>query len=96
MRTPNEQSLGQAIEAVFKRYNLQEKVDGIAVINAWEAVVGKMIASHTTDLYVHRSTLFVYLDSDAIRNELKYARELILKNLNQAAGKAVIKEIVLL
>lgn len=95
MGSSNEQSLGQAIAAVFKRYNLQDKIDGIAIINAWESVVGKMIASHTTDLYVHRNTLFVYLDSDAIRNELKYAKELIINNLNIAAGKEVINEIIL-
>ena len=95
MGSSNEQTLGQAIEAVFKRYHLQEKVDGVAVINAWESVVGKMIASHTTDLYVNKNTLFVYLDSDAIRNELKYARALIIKNLNKVVGKEVINEIVL-
>ncbi|MDP2235491.1 MAG: DUF721 domain-containing protein [Bacteroidales bacterium] len=94
MTNQNNQSLGKAIEEVFKTYNLQDKVDGVRIINSWESVVGAMIASHTTDLYFNKKTLFVYLDSDAIRNELSYAKTLIIKNLNKAVGKEVITDVV--
>ena len=95
MNSSNEMSLGKAIEEVFRRYNLQDKIDGTRIINAWEEVVGSMIAGHTTDLYVKNNCLFIYLDSDVIRNELSYARDLIMKNLNKAVGKNIVKEIVL-
>ncbi|MDO8899498.1 MAG: DUF721 domain-containing protein [Bacteroidales bacterium] len=94
MTNQNNQSLGKAIEEVFKTYNLQDKVDGVRIINSWESVVGAMIAGHTTDLYFNKKTLFVYLDSDAIRNELSYAKTLIIKNLNKAVGKEVITDVV--
>lgn len=95
MKDHNHQSLGQAIEEVLKTYNLQDKIDGIRIIQAWESVVGKMIANHTTDLYVQRQTLFVFLDSPAIRHELTFARNQLILNLNNVVGKEIINEIVL-
>jgi predicted nucleic acid-binding Zn ribbon protein len=94
MINKNEMSLGEAIEAVFRRYGLQDKVDGARLIQSWEPVVGQMIASHTTDLYLKNKTLFVYLDSDALRHELSFAKSLIIKKLNAEAGKEIIDNIV--
>ncbi len=94
MNRSNEMSLGDAIEAVFKQYHLQDKIDGIRIINAWPKVAGKMIENHTTDLFVKNNVLFVYIDSDVIRNELSYSRELLIKNLNKETGKDFLKDIV--
>ncbi|PKP53337.1 MAG: DUF721 domain-containing protein [Bacteroidetes bacterium HGW-Bacteroidetes-1] len=94
MKDHNEQPLGKAIEDFLNVYNLQDKIDGMRLINSWEHVVGSMIANHTTDLFVSRKTLFVHLDSAAVRNELVYAKSLILKNLNKEVGKEVINDIV--
>jgi predicted nucleic acid-binding Zn ribbon protein len=95
MTDPNQQPLGSAIDEFLKTYNLQDRIDGIRITQAWEQVVGAMIAKHTTDLFVQKKTLFVYLDSPAIRHELSYAKTQIIKNLNEVVGKQVIHELVL-
>ncbi len=95
MSDPNTQSLGSAIEQVLKTYNLQGKIDGIRIVQAWESVVGSMIARHTTDLYIQKDVLFVYIDSAAIRHELSFARSQIVQNLNKSVGKDVIRDVVL-
>ena len=94
MSAHNEQPLGKAIEEFLKAYDLQDKLNGVKLIDSWKRVVGPMIANHTTDLYLSKRTLFVYLDSPAIRNELSYAKSLIIKNLNKEAGKDVLTDIV--
>lgn len=94
MTDHNQQSLGQAIAQLLKVYHLEEKFDQTRLIQSWESVVGNMIARHTTDLSIHKKTLFVYLDSAALRHELSFARGQIIQNLNQAVGKEVIDEIV--
>lgn len=94
MSNHNEQSLGDVISAFLNRHNLGPKLDEVKLINAWESVVGKMIAKHTNDLRIQRSSLFVYLDSDALRNELSYTKTLLIRRLNEAVGKEVIKDIV--
>lgn len=44
-------------------------------------------------LYLY--SIFVRVDSDALRNEWDYSKLLLLKNLNELVGKEVLKEIVL-
>lgn len=95
MSNYNEQSLGDAISEFLNRHNLGPKLDEVKLINAWERVVGKMIARHTNDLRIQKGSLFVYLDSDALRNELSYTKTLLIRRLNEAVGKEVIKDVVL-
>lgn len=94
MSNQNEQPLGDVIRQFLQIFRLEPRLEEIRLINSWEKVVGKMIAKHTMDLHVHKRKLFVRIDSDALRNELGYAKSLILKNLNKEAGKEVIDEIV--
>ncbi len=94
MSAHNEQPLENVIRDFLKIYNLEPKLDEVKLINSWESVVGKMIAKHTNDLHIRKKTLFVYLDSDALRNELAYTKSLLISKLNESAGKQVIKEIV--
>ncbi len=94
MSAHNEKPLEGAILEFLRYYGLEGKYNDMKVINAWKPVVGKMIANHTMDLYIQRKTLFVKLDSDALRNELSYNKSLLLLKLNEAAGKQIITDIV--
>jgi predicted nucleic acid-binding Zn ribbon protein len=94
MPAHNEQPLENVIRDFLKIYNLEQKMDEVKLINSWESVVGKMIAKHTNDLHIRKKTLFVYLDSDALRNELAYTKSLLMSKLNESAGKPLIKDIV--
>jgi predicted nucleic acid-binding Zn ribbon protein len=90
----NVTSLGDAIREFLKRNHLDRGHTEAALISKWEKVVGPMIAKHTTRMNIHKRTLYVHLDSAALRNELTYAREKICKALNREAGEKVIDEIV--
>jgi predicted nucleic acid-binding Zn ribbon protein len=94
MSSHNEQPLDEAIQEFLKVYNLGSKLDEVKLINSWESIVGKLVANHTNDLYIRRKVLFVYLDSDALRNELSYIKSLLLQRLNECVGKPLIKDIV--
>lgn len=90
----NVMSLGDAIKAFLKRHRLERGHTEASLISTWEKVVGPMIAKHTIRMNIYKRTLFVQLDSAALRNELTYAREKIRKALNREAGGEVIDEIV--
>ncbi len=94
MRRSNDQKLGEVIQELLKLYRLEDKLDEVKLMNSWEEVVGEMIARHTKDLYIRRNTLFVILDSPALKNELSYSRTQIRESLNEAVGKDVIEEVV--
>lgn len=53
-----------------------------------------MVARHTKDLHVRNKILFVKIDSPALRNELSYAREKIVKSLNDEVNAEVIEDVV--
>lgn len=95
MSRHNEHSIKDAIESLLKVYKLDDRLAERRLINAWEEVMGKMIANHTKDLYIKHKQLFVILDSAALRNELSMARTKIVRMMNEAAGMEVINDVIL-
>lgn len=93
-RDKNEQSLGEVIKALFRNYRLEGKLSQARIIEAWPEVTGDMIARHTRDLSIKGRTLFVTLDSPALKNELTYSKSKILDELNKTVGEEVVGEIV--
>lgn len=94
MYNSNNQSLGSAIKEFLQAYRLEEKFNQTKLIHSWEKVVGKMVANHTKDLHIRNKVLFVKIDSAALRNELNYSRETIIKSLNEEVHADVIEDVV--
>jgi predicted nucleic acid-binding Zn ribbon protein len=87
--------LGMLIKEFYEQHRGSDYLDEVKLINSWPKVVGPFIASHTIDLSIKNHVLFVRVDSDALRNELNYSKSLLIKNLNDLAGKEILREIVL-
>jgi len=94
MSTNKEEPLGDIIRQLLRVYGWEARLDEVRLIESWPKVVGPVIHRKTMDLHVEKQVLFVKLDSDALRQELSYAKSLIIKNLNQEVGKEVIKDVV--
>lgn len=94
MSKSNEQPLGEIIDELLRHYNLRDRWASARVVHSWERVVGSYIASHTTDIHMQHGVLFVFLDSDALRNELLYAKTLLMNKLNEIAGDTIVEDIV--
>ena len=88
-------TIGELIREFYELHKGPAYVESLQVVNSWKNVVGPFIASHTIDLSIKNSVLYVRVDSDALRNELSYSKSLLLENLNKTVGKDVISEIVL-
>ena len=94
MRRSNDQKLSEVIRELLKAYRLDNKLNEVRLIKSWDDVVGKVISKHTKNLYIKRRTLFVTLDSPALKNELSFSRTKIIEALNKEVGEEVIEEIV--
>ena len=90
----NDQSLGDAIREFLHSYRLEDKLNETRLIQSWEKVVGAMVSKHTQGLYIKNRILFARIDSSALRNELSYSREKIIRDLNQEASSDIIEDIV--
>ncbi|MFS8617089.1 MAG: DUF721 domain-containing protein [Solitalea sp.] len=96
MKKGNEHSLKEAIDLLLETYRIKGKFQETAIVAHWEEIMGKTIASRTTELYIRDQKLFLKLSSSVLRNELQMARQKIIDLLNARAGSEVIREVVFL
>ncbi len=94
MAGSNEYTLKQAIEALINNFKIEERLNETAIITEWERIVGKMVARHTSNIYIKNKVLFVELDSAALRNELSYAKTRLIAAVNAEVKANVITDIV--
>jgi predicted nucleic acid-binding Zn ribbon protein len=94
MAGSNEFTLKQAIQALISNLKIEERLNETAIVTEWEKIVGKMIARHTSNIYIKNKVLFVELDNAALRNELGYAKTKLIAAVNTEVKATVITDIV--
>ncbi|WP_299123464.1 DUF721 domain-containing protein [uncultured Winogradskyella sp.] len=89
----------QPIEDILKEFvktnNLQSGLDKVNVREAWTNLMGNGVNNYTTAIELKHEILYVQLSSSVLREELSYGNEKIVKMLNEAIGKDVVKKLVL-
>ncbi|MBY0424906.1 MAG: DUF721 domain-containing protein [Cytophagales bacterium] len=89
-------SLKDCIGNMLESYKIQQKYDETFLINSWESMMGKAIASRTSKIFIKDKTLYVTLTSAPLKNELNLGKTKIVKFLNEQAGKEMITEVAFL
>ena len=95
MRRSKTITIAEAVKDFVNEMGLGEKLDETSLIASWEEVVGKIISTRTTKIYIKNHVLYVHLNSSVVRNELHMLRGLLKDRLNEKAGKQLIQDIVL-
>jgi len=95
MRRSEIHSLGSAIKSFLKEAKFDRKIAEVDAVGSWESIIGKPIARATSSIYIKNETLYVHLNSSIVRNELFMMRNDIIRAMNNHAGRAIVKEIVL-
>jgi predicted nucleic acid-binding Zn ribbon protein len=93
-RKNNENKVSDVIELMLNQYGLSAQYREFRLLQSWSELMGPMIANRTEDIYIRNKILFIKLKSAALRNELMYEKARLVNRLNEAAGEAVIEEIV--
>ena len=57
---------------------------------AWDSVAGTVVARYTQEKFIRNQTLFVKLQSPALRADLSMMQSELVKKLNAAVGSMVI------
>ena len=87
--------IDRLIKSYIKENNLEDGLENIKVNNLWHETMKNGVANYTTDLNLKNGTLYIKLKSSALREELSYGKEKIIKLLNEKLKKDLIKKIVL-
>ena len=91
----NNIKIGSLIKSYIKENNLENGLDNVEVKNVWYKLMKNGIANYTTDITLKNGILYIKLKSSALREELSYGKEKIIKILNEKLKKDLIKKIVL-
>lgn len=94
MKRTNAETVGQIIQHYLKTEKLDTKIYELQVAELWADVVGSGVNRYTVNRYVKDGCLFVRLSSATLRNELMLGRSVLVKRLNEAVGREVIKDII--
>ncbi len=87
--------LGDAIDRLFKQEKLDVKISQFTVKNNWKDIVGEVIAKSTTEIFFNDKTIFVSLNSAALKHELSFRKEEIVASVNKFCGYKLIEHIVI-
>jgi predicted nucleic acid-binding Zn ribbon protein len=88
------QSVGQAIRDLLNTYRLSGKYDEASIIDSWERLVGKPIASRTRKVTMRNKVLFVEFDSPTMRHDFSLHKAEVLEIFRKEFGEGVVTEIV--
>ena len=88
------QSVGQAIRDMLNTYRLTNKFDEANIIESWERMVGKPIASRTKKIYIKNKVLFVEFDSPTMRHDFSLHKAEVIELFRKEFGAGVITEII--
>jgi len=84
------------LKQVIKENNLAKGIQKIEVEKAWEAVMGNGVVHYTNTVKFNNGVLIVQLNSSALREELSYGLDKIIKMLNEELNEELIKKLRLI
>ncbi|MBK7888354.1 MAG: DUF721 domain-containing protein [Bacteroidetes bacterium] len=96
MRPTNENSIGNVITEMLKKYRLEDGLWSAKIEQAWANCLSEYIVQRTTSLVFRNGHLQVYVSSSVIRKELLMMKADILNQLNEELGSDIIQEISVL
>lgn len=88
-------NLQDVLKEFVTENKLETGLDKVQVRDAWTKLMGNGINNYTSDIQLKRDTLYIQLTSSALREELSYGKEKIIKMINEELGKDIVNKIVL-
>jgi predicted nucleic acid-binding Zn ribbon protein len=87
------QSLKITIDAMLRKFGIDNAIAQNNALNIWNDVVGESVAKNAKPDRVEHGVLVVKVSSPTWRQELYLKKKEIIEKINQAIGKKVIRDI---
>ncbi|MGB0917329.1 MAG: DUF721 domain-containing protein, partial [Flavobacteriales bacterium] len=94
-RGSNQQPLKEVIDDWLSKHPRANKAKETRIAHLWGALLGPSVKNRTKNIYFKNGVLSVKLDSSVLRNELMFAKESIIKNINKELGEDLVTELAL-
>ncbi len=91
----NNIELKNLINTFLKKNKLEKGLLNIEVKKAWFDLMNNGVANYTNDVSLRNKTLYIKLSSPALKEELSYGKEKLIKLINEKLEEDVVEKIVL-
>ena len=92
-RNSDDLPLKKVIENLFKETQQEDKFIETKIPTIWNEAVGTYIADRTTNIFVKNHTLFVYLSSAPLKQEMGFNKDKIIALINEKLQSNYVKSI---
>ncbi len=83
------------MKGMLEEYRLKPRFDETRVKMLWEKLMGKTIATYTSNISVKKNVLHLTILSAPLKHELSYAKDKIKSLLNEEMGEDYIKDVII-
>jgi len=90
----NTQHIKQIVAALRKERKLKKGLEKAQIKKIWKELMSDTIANYTSNITFESGTLYIYLTSSTLREELNRGKDKIIDLLNNHLGEKVIKKII--
>ncbi len=87
--------LGDAINELFHQEKLDVKISQFTVKNSWHEIVGDIVAKATSEISFKDKTIFVSMQSAALKHELSFRKDDIIASINKFCGYKLVDQLVI-
>ena len=91
----NNNEIKNLLELFLKKNNLEKGLLDLEVKRAWHELMENGVSNYTTDVSLKNKTLYIKLSSPALKEELSYGKEKLMKLINERFKKKIVQKIVL-
>ena len=88
--------ISDLMRVIIRQNGLETPLLQKRLIEAWDGVVGELIAKYTTEKYIRNQDLCVHIENPALRSEVSMIKTELIRKLNNAVGGQIIREIRLI
>ncbi len=93
MSKDSTQSFKDAFGKFLKEEHLDHKFKQKRLIESWERIMGRPIASRTTKMFFKGKTLFIELSSASLKDELNRSTEIVLARIRENSEEMIVDEV---
>lgn len=91
----NNNEIKNLLEKFLKKNNLEKGLLDLEVKRAWHELMENGVSNYTTGVRLKNKTLYIKLSSPALKEELSYGKEKLMKLINERFKKKIVQKIVL-
>ena len=91
----NNNEIKNLLDIFLKKNNLEKGLLDLEVKRAWHELMENGVSNYTTDVSLKNKTLYIKLSSPALKEELSYGKEKLIKLINERFKKKIVQKIVL-